>query len=193
MDVINKRLIRISLLLSSSILSSSFHICPYFPIVSSLSFPSLHFPLLSPVAMLVLNLIKLCQWPGVPTFARGLNAATSPRKGFAIWGVIVLFAPCNVSMERPFKDNTPQLQHQGSVVLDGGGIHANTHLAAGAFGVSVGAFFFFHPCRSPPPALIKRALCERGCEEGRRSSQGSDWRPEVDGGCVCVCVFLRAF
>lgn len=27
-------------------------------------------------------------------------------------------------------------------------------------------FAFFHGCRSLPPAAIKRALCERGCEEG---------------------------
>lgn len=66
--------------------------------------------------------------------------------------------------------------------------HANAHIrvAVGAFGVSVGAIFFFFSVPAAPllPTLIKEALCECGCEEGRRSSQGSEWRAEVDEGCV---------
>lgn len=70
-------------------------------------------------------------------------------------------------------------------------VHAE--LTAGALVCERGRFllsfslflFFFHLDGSPPPALIKRALCERGCEEGRRTSHGSDWRAEVEEGCVC--------
>lgn len=145
----------------------------FFLHLSSLSFLPRVFFSSSPLSLdtLVLNLIHLCQWPGVSTFQRGLNAAVLPQEGSSVWGTIVCFLPYNASMERPFKDNTAWLQHRGSAELDGGGLNANTRLAA-AFGVSVGAFCFFRPCRSPPPAPIKRALCERGCEEGRRSSQG---------------------
>lgn len=94
------------------------------------------------------------------------------------------FAPLGVSMGRPFEDsgnNEAPLQltcKHGSVCWS---------LSLRAWELS----FLFHLDGSPPPALIKKALCECGCEEARRTSHGSDWRAEVEEGCVsvCVCVF----
>lgn len=148
-------------------------------------------PFLLSFAMLFLNFIKLCQWPGVFAFLRGHHVASSPKKASLCGASLSFFAPYNVSTEWPFKINTHpscNIKDQWSWTV---AVYIQTLIELLVLVWAWELFFFFHPCRSPPPALIKRALCACGCEEGRRCSQGSDWRPEVDRGCVCV--FLRTF
>lgn len=56
----------------------------------------------------------------------------------------------------------------------------------GAFGCERGSLFL--SCSSPPPAVIKKALCERGCEAHKAQTGGQSL---VEG--VHVCTSLRAF
>lgn len=57
----------------------------------------------------------------------------------------------------PFKDTAAGCNIEGSVELDGTGVYANSHLAP-ASGASVGAFSFFHGCRSPSSRRDKEGL-----------------------------------
>lgn len=70
---------------------------------------------------------------------------------------IVPSAPSTESTQSLFKDGGPGLRHRGSAELD---VHVSSSGRRCISLASVGVFFLSR-C-PPPPAVIKKALCERG-------------------------------